>query len=224
MTEQDFDMLRDALNDFFKTRVMQKQQFVEYIQCDPSGFSKFLNKKRPSFDLISCRRMILFLQGKTSLPLPEVPPIDIPDLVKNEKDGGHPQYFPVPICAAVASMGGGSFENSKRVTSYISFKEDFLYKKTRNLNNLVFILTSGTSMSPTIAENAMVLVDLGQKEPLNNKVFYVMHNNMTFVKRVEVREGKPTALISDNGGEPVPIEEQDSFEIIGRVLLQQSEV
>lgn len=132
------------------------------------------------------------------------------------------EYFPVPFRETGGSMGGGSYNNSKKIISYISLRRDFLRSKTNSLESLSFINAFGESMSPTIPPDAIVLIDESQKEPVNGRIFYVMLNDIYLIKRLEVKEGKAVALISDNGNLRDIIGPQDTFEILGRAILQQT--
>lgn len=132
------------------------------------------------------------------------------------------QYFPVPLREAAVGMGGGAQVGSRRIVSYISLRKDFLLTKTSNLEALSFIHASGESMYPTIPPDAAVLIDESQREPVNKKIFYVMLNGALLIKRLEVREGRTVALISDNGEVREELGEQDQLEILGRALLQQT--
>lgn len=132
------------------------------------------------------------------------------------------EYFPVPLREASGSMGAGGFSGSRKIESYISLRKDFLLTKTSHLEALSFIHASGESMFPTIPPDAAVLIDESQREPVNKKIFYVMLNGMFLIKRLEVKEGKVKALVSDNGEIREEIGEQDELEILGRALLQQT--
>lgn len=139
--------------------------------------------------------------------------------------GGNSQsleYYPVPLREAGGGMGGGYHTGSKRVQSYVSLRRDFLLTKTSNLEALSFIHASGESMFPTIPPDAAVLIDESQVDPVNGKIFYVLLNDSYLIKRLEVREGGVIALISDNGNRRDELADDDSFQILGRAILQQT--
>lgn len=144
----------------------------------------------------------------------------IHELSPQEQD----DYYPVPFREAGGSMGGGYNIGSRRIQSHISLRRDFLRRKTNNLEKLSFIHASGDSMFPSIPTDAAVLIDEGQLEPVHNKIFYILFNGEYFIKRLEVREGVVTAIISDNGNKRIEISESDNLQILGRAILQQSEL
>ena len=129
-------------------------------------------------------------------------------------------YYPVPFREAGGGCGGGYADGSRRVQSHISLRYDMLARKCRSIDKLSFVHASGDSMSPTIPVDASVLIDEGQTEPINNKIFYLMLNNEYYIKRLEVKNGKITALISDNGNIRRELLESDRIEILGRALMQ----
>lgn len=131
-------------------------------------------------------------------------------------------YFPVPLREAGGSMGGGHYQGSRRILSYISLRRDFLLTKTSNLDHLSFIHAAGDSMFPTIPPDAAVLIDEGQIEPINGKIFYVLLNDALLIKRLEVRDGRVIALLSDNGDRREVLAEDDSLQILGKAILQQT--
>lgn len=133
-------------------------------------------------------------------------------------------YFAVPFREAGGAMGEGCFIGSKKIISHISLRRDFLLTKTSNLEALSFIHAAGESMSPTIPPDAAVLIDESQKEPINHKIYYIMLNGLYLIKRLEVKNGRTTAIISDNNFEKREILADDHFEILGRAILQQSEL
>lgn len=132
------------------------------------------------------------------------------------------EYVQVPLREATGGMGGGSYVNSRRVLSYISLRKDFLLTKTSSIDSLSFVHASGESMFPTIPPDAAVLIDESQKEPVNNKIFFIMYNGELLIKRLEVKNNRVMAILSDNGNIRSPLEESDRLEIIGRALLQQT--
>ena len=130
------------------------------------------------------------------------------------------EYFPVPYRDAGGGMGGGYAVGSRRVNSYLSIRTDYLRHRTNNLDKLSFVHASGESMLPTIPADTSVLIDEGQTEPVNNKIFYIMLNGEYFIKRLEVNDGSITAIISDNGNARYIVTAQDTVEVLGRAILQ----
>lgn len=140
---------------------------------------------------------------------------------QNSEDEG---YFKVPFRKARGAMGGGCASGSRQVVSHMSFKFDWLMTKTTNPENLSIIRAVGESMLPTISPDSMVLIDEGQIDPVNGKIFYLMLNDEYYLKRIQSSSGHVKAIISDNGGELLEILESDRLEILGRAIIQVNEL
>lgn len=131
------------------------------------------------------------------------------------------EYTKVPWLDAVASMGGGSVETSRSVNAHMAFRTDWLRSLGR-LSGMVVVNASGDSMSPTIPDRAVVLINETDKTPENNAIFFVCYgngdNSQIYLKRLRVKNGKVTHLISDFDGHEEELQSEEYFEIIGRAL------
>ena len=128
------------------------------------------------------------------------------------------EYSKVPWLEATASMGGGSVETSKEEVAHLAFRTDWLRSKGR-LTGMVVVNASGDSMSPTIPDRAVVLVNEQDKTPVNSGIFFVCHGDAIFLKRLRVNTlGRVTHLISDIDNWEMPLEPEVHFEIIGRAI------
>ncbi|PKN07911.1 MAG: hypothetical protein CVU73_10960 [Deltaproteobacteria bacterium HGW-Deltaproteobacteria-8] len=125
-------------------------------------------------------------------------------------------YVRVPLRAASGAMGGGSLEGSKRIKTYLAFREDWAFNKG-NPNTMSVIRAYGESMGSTIPDGCMVLIDESQTVPQDNKIYYVLLNDVYLCKRVRVIDGK-TYLESDQDGSRIEIHAHDHFEPLGRAL------
>lgn len=126
-------------------------------------------------------------------------------------------YYQVPWLEACASMGGGSLEVSREVKSYLSFRRDWLLSKG-NVNRMVAISVEGDSMSPTVPDGSVVLINDAATIPVNNKIYFVCYKEEIFLKRLKVKDGKVEALISDCDASEIKIKKGEYFNIIGRAI------
>lgn len=128
------------------------------------------------------------------------------------------EYSRVPWLEAMASMGGGSVVTSKAMTAHLAFRTDWLRSKG-SLKGMVVINASGDSMSPTIPDRSVVLINESDKRPVNNGIFFVCYREELFLKRLRVdRSGRVTHLISDLDDWENPVDPDEYFEIIGRAI------
>ena len=89
---------------------------------------------------------------------------------------------------------------------------------------MVLMSVSGDSMSPTISNGDMVLVNQGQKDVIAGAIYAVGVDDSILVKRLDKQPGK-LVLVSDNREAYPPLELDmtdeavcESVRIIGRVL------
>lgn len=198
----------EKLEAILRRRGMTQAQLAELAQVTERHISRV--KKEEEIPEIFMKKICNALE------------INLSEFTDNPALGSYDDYYPVPFREAGGAMGGGYHIGSRKIISHISLRRDFLLTKTNNLEALSFIHASGESMSPTIPPDAAVLIDESQKEPMNNKIYYVMLNGLYFIKRVEVKEGRVMSIISDNGLIKTEIAADDCFEILGRAILQQS--
>ncbi len=147
---------------------------------------------------------------------PEAPAALPPTLPANQPDES--AYYQVPWLEAKASMGGGSFEASKKVKSYLSFRRDWLLSKGAT-SNMVVISVEGDSMSPTIPDGSVVLINEASTfPPVNNRIYFVCYKDELFLKRVRVKDSRVIALISDQDNSEITIQPGEYFNILGRAI------
>ena len=89
--------------------------------------------------------------------------------------------------------------------------------------NLKIFKACGDSMSPTIEDGDILLVDIGRSDFNNGGVFLLTINNEWFIKRLRLRISGELEIISENSkkyGEPEILKPNDDVEVIikGRVI------
>jgi len=126
-------------------------------------------------------------------------------------------FYPVPYEEAELSMGGGSFVVNTQIKSYLGFRREWLQGKGKPPSMGVF-RASGYSMEPTIPDPAIVLIDRSQTAPVNDKIYMIAYGDGIFLKRLRVKNGLPTHIVSDGLGTEEEIRRGEYFQIIGRCL------
>ena len=131
--------------------------------------------------------------------------------------------FFVPKVEARLSAGTGSLVVDGDVEGYFAFRSDWLLHKGAPAQ-MVLMSVSGDSMSPTISNGDMVLVNQGQKDVIAGAIYAVSVDDSILVKRLDKQPGK-LVLVSDNREAYPPLELDmtdeavcESVRIIGRVL------
>ena len=131
--------------------------------------------------------------------------------------------FFVPKVEARLSAGTGSLIVDGNIEGYFAFRSDWLLHKGAPAQ-MVLMSVSGDSMSPTISNGDMVLVNQGQKDVIAGAIYAVGVDDSILVKRLDKQPGK-LVLVSDNREAYPPLELDmtdeavcESVRIIGRVL------
>lgn len=127
----------------------------------------------------------------------------------------------VPVYNVVASAGHGSLVGEEDVIDRLAFPPDYLRKITSaNPRDLAIIGVKGESMTPTLADGDVVMIDMGKRDLSFDGLFVMQDGGASLlVKRIGrgTRRGC-VMLISDNRTYP-PIEREVSeIDVIGKVV------
>lgn len=135
-----------------------------------------------------------------------------------QNDAEDPNFIEVALREATGSMGGGSTETGKMIRQFLKFRRDWVNTQTTTPLKLTCIKCFGDSMSPTVTDNSVVLIDEGRQTFAANKVFYIRHDGQMFLKRLMGKPGD-IFIVSDNDpANAVHVEDGEDFEIIGRAI------
>ena len=140
---------------------------------------------------------------------------------------GDDNVMGVPRYRVMASAGHGALNESQEFIDYIPFTPEFFIRRLnrQSTRGLMICETRGDSMSPTIGDRDLIMIDGSPVDEQNLKDFepglYALdYDNETVVKRVEKTPGG-YLLISDNAlYPPVRIEGSDlhNLKFIGKVV------
>lgn len=96
------------------------------------------------------------------------------------------------------SAGRGTIVFSEDEKSRLSFRRDFLSSSGANPDNVVSAVAHGESMSPTIPNGAVVLLNLNDKGVTNKKVYAFRMNGNLHIKRLAKDKAGDIIAKSDN--------------------------
>lgn len=117
------------------------------------------------------------------------------------------------------SAGNGADIWDEAPSYEIAVKTKWLREHGYKANELVVVRAKGDSMEPTISDKAELIVNRGQKEPIDGKIFVIRSWMSLFVKRLQLQLDGSILLISDNGFyPPMVLNQNDNIEIIGQVV------
>lgn len=128
----------------------------------------------------------------------------------------------VPIFNVEASAGGGSIVGEEYQVASMSFPEGYLQRVTRaDPGNLAVISVKGDSMTPTLEDDDVVMLDVSKCDLSYDGLFVIRDGGEALlVKRIgrATRKGF-VSVISDNKDHYPPVERaQDEIHVVGKVI------
>lgn len=133
-------------------------------------------------------------------------------------------YALVPHYNVKGSCGNGHFNDHVEVKGGLAFQRAWLGKLRVNPDDAAVIYASGESMSPTIGDGYVVLLDTTQTEPRHGLIFAFLVDGEIRIKRVFRAMTGEWTLASDNPNKTrYPDESAESLgelAIIGRCVWQ----
>lgn len=127
----------------------------------------------------------------------------------------------VPLMEARPYCGMGGEETSGRIQGSHPFRSDFLARKGQPKRMRLFRLV-GDSMSPTLLEGDMVMVDLSQRHVASGRIYMIRIGPELAMKRLEHRPGGVLLIKSDNRNYSDIVintrEEAEDVEVLGRMV------
>lgn len=137
-------------------------------------------------------------------------------------------FAQVPVYEAALAAGCGVFNQSEEMVGHLAFRRAWLHKIGVSVANAVLARAEGESMSPTIHDGDMMLIDRsraelpkvprGQKDKRPAPVYAILDEGVARVKRIEIVPGGTIALLSDNPSFVPEFRPAGSVSVIGRVV------
>lgn len=140
-------------------------------------------------------------------------------------DLDRPDFVTLPIYTEIrASAGpGATVPASEHADGVVAFARPFLRDQGANPDRCSIIWARGTSMTPTIPDGSILVVDHSQIDVENGCIYVFNVCDRLLVKRARWRMDGRLELVSDNTAEGYPIEtfgpsEADDLRVVGRVV------
>lgn len=144
----------------------------------------------------------------------------------NEAD----EFVPVPRYTVSVSAGhGDSFIGDTMDVTYYAFNLQWIKRRHLDPDNLHIVEVKGDSMSPTLSEGDLILIDRAQAEPTDGHAFVIRIWEELVVKNIQRVDRDTISLISANtiyppreisAGDMGPTAD---IEIVGRVVASMHE-
>lgn len=141
-----------------------------------------------------------------------------------DTDAPNDEYAYIPAYDIEVSAGNGSVcLGEATATKHLAFRRQWLTARGLREQSLAALFTKGDSMTPTIPESAVVVINRDHTVPMDGKVYVIRIDDRHFVKRTQWLIGGGLRLISDNKFyEPLDITKADmeanNIEICGQVI------
>lgn len=138
--------------------------------------------------------------------------------------GNADEYVYVAKYDLHASAGNGAVIHDESVVDHLAFKRNWI---TRTLGldpkSLALIDVAGDSMSPTINDGDLILLDTRPEHVRAEGIYVINLAGALLVKRLRMRLSGVVDVVSDNeryGTETISGEQLASLQIVGRVVWQ----
>ncbi|WP_413190821.1 XRE family transcriptional regulator [Psychrobacter sp. AT9] len=134
------------------------------------------------------------------------------------------EYDYIPAYDVEVSAGNGAVcLGEATATKHLAFRKQWLNARGLNAKSLAALFTKGDSMTPTIPESAVVVINRDHTTPLDGKVYVIRIEDRHYVKRIQWLIGGGLRLISDNKFyDPLDITKADmeatNIEVCGQVI------
>lgn len=154
-------------------------------------------------------------------------PAMAPAISVSDESGGMPDwsaYIQVPHYDVRASAGNGSVVHEENVVDHLVFKRDWVMRSMGlDPRRLALIDVRGDSMSPTINDGDLILLDTREGQQTTEGIYAINLAGGLLVKRIRLRLSGSVEVISDNeryGTETISGDQLGQLHIVGRVVWQ----
>lgn len=136
-----------------------------------------------------------------------------------DEPSGAPEL--VPVYSVFASAGPGAIVTSEEIVDRLAFPPNYLRHVTKsNPRDLAIIGVKGDSMSPTLKDDDLVMIDTGKRDLSYDGLFVIRDGGEALLVKRIGRASKRgyVMIISDNKDNP-PVERAgEDVEVVGKVV------
>jgi phage repressor protein C with HTH and peptisase S24 domain len=147
------------------------------------------------------------------------PPRSIYPVIPTEEEAKDLIFL--PEYSVEASAGPGAAISEELIVQDIGFRDEFLRELGVTADQCSLIRASGDSMTPTIPDGALLLLDHSQINVSTGGIFVLNVSDELLVKRISRRLDGLIDVISDNAQYPpetIGPDRMDDLRIVGRVV------
>jgi SOS-response transcriptional repressor LexA len=133
---------------------------------------------------------------------------------EDQADDG--EYVSIPCFDAKASCGVGIHNDDVQMVKLIKVALSWLRSHVRSgsFDHLEIVTSSGDSMSPTIQDGDLVIIDTAEREIHSDRVYCLIVDSELYIKRVQRMPGGIRLLSDNNRYPPVDVTGDIAHEVI----------
>lgn len=131
------------------------------------------------------------------------------------------EFFFVPEVDVRASAGAGQLVDSEEVIGKFAFRRSWLRQKGLRPDMLAVVRAKGDSMTPTVCDGDILLVDRAAEGLTSDGIYLVEQSNHVQCKRLQLELGRGLIVKSDNPAyrdQRLTPKQAESLRIVGRVI------
>lgn len=138
------------------------------------------------------------------------------------------EFLQVPVYEVALAAGAGAQNYGEEIIAHLAFRKDWLRGIGVSPASAVVARAWGDSMSPTLRDGDMVLIDRSQADPPSRMrdpkdtrppaIYALVDDGHARIKRVELAAPGTLAIFSDNPDFPPEFRSVPAVAIIGRVM------
>ncbi|MCC2624908.1 MAG: hypothetical protein K0R14_781 [Burkholderiales bacterium] len=182
--------------------------FAKAIQKSRSYMSDIKNGHKSQFT----EKLAHHIETKLALPLGYL-----------DKSDAKPEVSVtmIPLYPSKPPAGNNNLQKKNQIGE-IPFSLSEIQKANIKKENLISLVVESNSMQYTINEGSIAIVDMSQKEVIDNKIYAFTTNKQQIIQVKRLRTGTDSVILQpDNkkfAEEKIPHNSKTKLEIIGRVL------
>lgn len=214
--------LAERLNYAMKLRqVRYKKEIAQMAGVSPGAVTQWLTGDTTSLAADPLIKLAKALRVRVEWLKDGTGPVEEEDA--EPADDLH-DYAMVQRLDVKASQGPGNLVFHASEKSRLAFRKDFLKSEGVKERNALLVYGDGHSMEPTIPDGAILMVDRGCQEFINNKIFLIWLGDEALVKRLRKEIGGGIWVVSDNPDKInypdllITPDKEDFLKIEGRVF------
>ncbi len=128
------------------------------------------------------------------------------------------EYVDVPR-NSLYSQASGAMAQGPQIVHYLAFKSEWLLRRLNvDAKSLTLLEAVGDSMSPTVDEGDLILVDLREPRFRHDGIYVLRSGSDLSVKRVQRRPDGKLTIRNDNPAYESVVVTPESVNIVGHVL------